>query len=219
MNKHSISFIPILFWRPELNFENSDYTIITKWQAGFNDQSEIEIEMFNRYTHLYEEFDPTDTDDAIALPEDDYYYTSFKIDYRSDRRKTFSYSVAPSLGKFYNGDKFSLRAQMSWRLQPYFTSSIQINYDKINLPDPYPSASIWLIGPRVSVTFSKNLFWSTFIQYSTQRDNFSVNTRLQWRFAPLSDLYIVYNDNYFTDNVFAPRVRSFNVKLTYWLNL
>jgi hypothetical protein len=219
MNKHSISFTPILYWRPELGFENSDYTIITRWQAGFNDQSELELEMFNRYTHLYEEFDPTDTDDAIALPEDDYYYTSFKVDYRSDRRKTFSYSIAPSLGKFYNGDKFSLRARLSWRLQPYFTSSIQINYDKINLPDPYPSASIWLIGPRVNVTFNKNIFWSTFIQYSSQGDNFSVNTRLQWRFAPLSDLYVVYNDNYFTDSVFAPRVRSFNVKLTYWLNL
>ena len=158
-------------------------------------------------------------DDAIALPEDDYYYTSFKIDYRSDQRKTFSYSIAPSLGKFYNGDKFSLRARLSWRLQPYFTSSIQINYDKINLPEPYPSASIWLIGPKVNVTFSKNIFWSTFIQYSSQSDNFSVNTRLQWRFAPLSDLYVVYNDNYFTENVFAPRLRSLNVKLTYWLNL
>ena len=125
----------------------------------------------------------------------------------------------PSIGKFYNGKKYSMRAQLNLRLQPYFTTSIQINYDKINLPDPYPDAEIWLIGPRVDVTFNKKLFWATFIQYSSQRDNFSINTRLQWRFAPLSDLFIVYNDNYFTDNVFAPRVRSFNVKLTYWLNI
>jgi len=44
------------------------------------------------------------------------------------------------------------------------------------------------------------------------------NSRLQWRFAPLSDLYLVYNDNYFTGD-FGPRFRSINLKLTYWLNI
>ena len=93
-----------------------------------------------------------------------------------------------------------------------------MNYDQINLPNPYPSASIWLIGPKIDLTFNKNVFWSTFVQYSNQQENFSVNTRLQWRFAPLSDLFIVYNDNYFTEN-FGPRFRSLNLKLTYWLNI
>lgn len=220
IQKLSLSVTPIILWRPELNFENSDYTFITSWQAEFKNTSRLEFEMFNRFTHLYDEFDPTGTDDAIPLPADqDYYFTSFEASYNSDKRKRFSYSLMPSIGKFYNGKKYSMRAQLNLRLQPYFTTSIQINYDKINLPDPYPDAEIWLIGPRVDVTFNKKLFWATFIQYSSQRDNFSINTRLQWRFAPLSDLFVVYNDNYFTDNVFAPRVRSFNVKLTYWLNI
>jgi hypothetical protein len=42
--------------------------------------------------------------------------------------------------------------------------------------------------------------------------------RLQWRFAPLSDLYLVYNDNYHTDDL-GPRFRSFNVKVTYWFDM
>ena len=49
--------------------------------------------------------------------------------------------------------------------------------------------------PRIDVTFSKSLFWSTLVQYSNQRGNKGINSRLQWRFAPLSDLYPVYNDN------------------------
>jgi len=220
IQKYSLTVTPFILWKPELNFENSDYTIFSRWQVDFNNTSQFEIMMFNRFTHLYDEFDPTGTDGAIPLQADkDYYYTSFDLRYNSDMRKKLSYSLRPSFGKFYNGEKYSLKAKLSLRLQPYFTTSIQVNYDKINLPDPYPDAEIWLIGPRVDVTFNKKLFWATFIQYSTQQDNFSVNTRLQWRFAPLSDLFIVYNDNYFTDNVFAPRVRSFNVKLTYWLNI
>ena len=219
IQKHSFAIMPFLFWKPELNFENSDYTILTKWQGQLRNTSRFEVEMFNRYTHLYDSFDPTGTDGAIPLPIGDYHYTSFEAEFNSDQRKPFTYNVKPSFGQFYNGKKFSFRAGMTWRIQPYFSSSIQINYDNINLPDPYPDAEIWLIGPRFDVTFNKNLFWSTFIQYSSQIDNFSINTRLQWRFAPLSDLFIVYNDNYFTDNVFAPRVRSLNIKLTYWLNI
>jgi hypothetical protein len=42
---------------------------------------------------------------------------------------------------------------------------------------------------------------------------------LQWRFAPLSDLFLVYNDNYYTQGGILPNFRSINLKLTYWLNL
>ena len=48
-----------------------------------------------------------------------------------------------------------MEAQLNLRIQPYFSSSIQVNYDHIALPDPYPKASIWLIGPRIDVTFNK----------------------------------------------------------------
>jgi hypothetical protein len=219
LQRHSFEVTPIVIWRPELDFENSDYTIISRWEGSFNNNSNIGFEMNNRFIHLYETFDPTGSDDAVPLPIGDYTYTSFNANFRSDQRKIFSYRVNPSYGKFFNGDKLSIRANLNYRIQPYFSTSIQLNYDKINLPNPYPTASLWLIGPRLDVTFNKNLFWATFIQYSTQQENFSVNTRLQWRFAPLSDLFVVYNDNYFTDNTFAPRVRSLNIKLTYWLNI
>jgi hypothetical protein len=219
VQKHSFSFTPFYLWRPEQNWENSDYTIVSSWNADFQNTSRVQLEMFNRFTRLYDAFDPTGSDDGTPLPEGDYYYTSYEASFNSDQRKQFSYNIGPSIGKFYNGEKYSLQTQLTWRLQPFFSGSIQINYDDIRLPDPYPDAKIWLIGPKLDVTFNKNLFWATFIQYSTQSENFSVNTRMQWRFAPLSDLFVVYNDNYFTDNVFAPRVRSFNVKLTYWLNI
>ena len=112
----------------------------------------------------------------------------------------------------------SITANLAYRIQPNFSGSLLVNYDKINLPGSLPDASILLIGPKIDLTFNKSLFWSTFIQYSNQQKNFGINTRLQWRFAPLSDLFIVYNDNYYTTD-FAPRFRSLNFKLTYWLNI
>jgi hypothetical protein len=219
IQKHSFSVSPFFLWRPEQDWENSDYTIVSNYTADFQNTSKVQLDVFSRYTHLYDAFDPTGTDGGTPLPVGDYYYTSYDLSYNSDQRKELYYTLGPSVGKFYNGKKYSFKGQLTWRLQPFFTGSVQINYDDIRLPDPHSDAKIWLIGPKLDVTFNKSLFWATFIQYSTQSENFSVNTRVQWRFAPLSDLFVVYNDNYFTDNVFAPRVRSFNVKLTYWLNI
>lgn len=220
IQRHGLTFNPIFVWKPSLNYENSDYKIVTAWNANFQNTSEFKFEVINQFTRLYEEFDPTNTDGAIPLPaNENYYYTSFDASYMSDLRHPFSYTIKTSVGEFFNGDKYSFLTQTTFRIQPYFTSSILINYDRINLPKPYESASIWLIGPKVDITFNKHVYWSTFVQYSSQSNNFSINTRLQWQFAPLSNLFIVYNDNYFTDTVFAPRVRSFNVKLTYWLSI
>lgn len=219
IQRHALQFIPIFLWRPELNFELSDYTIITRWRVNFRNTSELRVSMFNRLTKLYNPFDPTGTEGGIELPGNEkYYYTNLEVDYQSDRRKVISYQFAPSIGRFYNGHRYSVKGSLNWRAQPYLSGSIQMQMDRIELPAPYPSATILLVGPRFDVTFSKSMFWATFIQYSNQRQNFSVNTRLQWRFAPLSDLFIVYNDNYDT-TLFTPRFRSINLKLTYWLNI
>ncbi|WP_350287649.1 DUF5916 domain-containing protein [uncultured Croceitalea sp.] len=219
LNSHGFRFSPNAIWRPNLDYQNTDYAIFTSWGAQFKEQQEISVRMFNRFTFLTDPFDPTGTDDAIELPADvGYYYTAFEAEFQSDRRKVFSYSLEPNFGDFYNGTRFSFEGDMSLRLQPKVFLSLNLNYDKITLPDPFPSADLWLVSPRVNITFNKSVFWSTLIQYSNQRDNLGFNSRLQWRFAPLSDLFIVYNDNYFV-NAFAPRSRSINLKFTYWLNI
>ena len=182
--------------------------------------------MWNNYTYLYDDFDPTGTNNGNPLPgNSEYYYTNFNISYNSDYSKDFTYEIRPSYGKFYNGTKTSLDIELSQRIRPKFTSSIEMKYDKVKLPKPYSSANILLIAPRFEFTFSKNVYWATLMQYSNQSKNLSLNTRLQWRFAPLSDLFLVYNDNYYTDNrynsIFIPRVknRSINLKLSYWLDI
>jgi len=84
-----------------------------------------------------------------------------------------------------------------------------------------------LIGPRIDYTFSKSLFLTAFVQYNTQAKNTNVNTRLQWRFAPVSDFFIVYTDNYFTGNLddpsdrftFQVKNRAIVAKMTYWINV
>jgi len=219
IQNHAFQFLPIGIWSPSMDFKITDYDLRGQWEARFKDQSRFSAEFSHKFTFLIDEFDPTDTDGGIPLPGNQgYYYNSVKAEFNSDRRKIFSYSLEPSIGRFFNGNRFTVQGGMTFRFQPKVFLSMIMRYDKIELPDPYPSADIWLISPKIEVTFSKSVFWSTLIQYSNQRDNFGINSRLQWRFAPLSDLFLVYNDNYFVDG-FAPKTRSINLKITYWLNI
>ncbi|MBT8223431.1 MAG: carbohydrate binding family 9 domain-containing protein, partial [Eudoraea sp.] len=216
---HSFRFLPSFIWSPSMSLKNTDYTYRGSWEARFQDQSRIEASFRNEYTFLLDDFDPTRDDEATPLPGNlGYHYNSLSVQYNSDRRRIFSYSVEPTIGRFFNGDRFSIRGRMTMRFQPKAFVSLVFNYDQIRLPEPYGSADIWLISPKFDLTFSKSIFWSTLIQYSNQRDNLGINSRLQWRFAPLSDLFLVYNDNYFV-NSFMPKLRSINLKLTYWLNI
>ena len=102
---------------------------------------------------------------------------------------------------------------------------MNFTYNRIRLPDPYNDADLFLIGPRIDLTFTKSIFWTTFIQYNSQINNVNVNSRFQWRFKPVSDLFIVYTDNYFADidgrfiDFNRPKSRALVVKLSYWFNL
>ena len=219
VNSHSIRINPFVFWRPSLDYKNTDFTLFSMWTTKFQNQSEWSARMFNRYTYLTEDFEPSNTEGAVALPGNiGYHYTSFELRYESDRRKVFSYSFEPGFGQFYNGHRNVIKGSLNLRLQPKVIVGLQYEYNQLRMPKPYSDADIWLLSPRVAVTFNKSVFWTTLIQYSNRNDNLGINSRVQWRFAPLSDLFIVYNDNYFVSD-FAPKFRSLNLKFTYWLNI
>ena len=57
-----------------------------------------------------------------------------------------------------------------------------------------------------------------FLFLSLKTKNINLNARLQWRYKPASDLFLVYTDNYFPE-IMQIRNRAIVLKLNYWLNL
>ena len=76
---------------------------------------------------------------------------------------------------------------------------------------------ILLVRSKIDITFSNTLYWTTYFQYNEQQKNVNLNTRLQWRYKPASDLFLVYTDNYIPE-IFGIKDRSIVLKLTYWWN-
>ncbi|TAD85472.1 MAG: hydrolase [Bacteroidetes bacterium] len=180
------------------------------------------------YTYLFNAFDPSNTG-GLRLPANtSYLYFSNRIWFASNPRNKFFYTVSNRFGQYFNGKIMQLQTTSNLRLQPYATIGLDVNYTAIRLPAPYGNADIWLIGPRADITFSRSVFFTTFFQYNTQANNININARLQYRFKPVSDIFLVYTDNYFaTDGEngtafvkpWQPKNRAIVLKATYWLNL
>ncbi|MFT5998554.1 MAG: hypothetical protein ACI81P_001007 [Neolewinella sp.] len=204
------------FTEPGEGITDYNYDFRYGWQYGNTQRFTVGAGFQNIY--LFEGFDPTRTD-ATPLPENqDYGYWRANLNYSSDRRKKFSSSVEVEGGEFFNGYSYGIGGGLVYRYQPYGSINLRFNYQYIDLPEPYASTALFLIGPRIDLTLSKSLFLTTFLQYNEQFENFNLNARLQWRFAPVSDFFLVYTDNYDTLG-WTPRNRSLVAKATYWLNI
>lgn len=152
------------------------------------------------------------------LPPGIYKYNNANMEYASDSRKNIIYTTGVRIGQFYNGTIQQYRGSITVRHQPYWNIAMNIEYNLLKFPVEFGTTKLWLVSPKTEVNFSNNLFWTTFFQYNTQRNNFNINSRVQWRYKPMSDLFIVYTDNYFTDT-FKNRNRALVVKLNYWLTV
>jgi len=219
-NTHELMMVVVNYWKPTLDYKKTDHFYRLSLETAFRNQATAYAFLINNNAYLNEPFNPSRKSGAIPLPSgQEYNFTSLELNYESNRAQLFTYKLDLKLGQFYNGSIKSFGAEFNYRIQPWVNFGLSFKYDGLRFPKPYSSADILLMTSKTEVTFNKKLFWNTLIQFSNQRNNLGINSRLQWRFAPLSDLYLVYNDNYFTKNDLRPKFRSINLKLTYWINL
>ena len=204
------------FGLEEINFEPT-------WSAFLSDLSMLDVSASYQRIKLLRNFDPTRLQDAdIFLPGGSTHgFLQFEIEYQGNRNKKFIPEAGVNFGSFYNGSAYGSNGGLTYRFQPYGFVALNYSYNYVKLAEPFIPKHIWLIGPRIDITFTKEIFLTTFIQYNNQLDNLNINTRFQWRFAPASDLFIVYTDNYLTEPWadFGSRNKALVAKMTYWFNL
>lgn len=205
------------------DFGLADQNTEVEWRINFSNFYRLNFFVNRNRILLLSDFDPTRLqDEDIFLPAGNVYkYIDYGFSFNTDQRKAFQVSLSPTFGGFYNGKRIGVNTNIRYRIQPYGSIALSANYNKITLAAPFVPTNLWLIGPRIDLTFTKKLFLTTFIQYNNQQDNLNINARFQWRFKPVSDFFIVYTNNYITDQFsqFDTRNRAIVAKLTYWLNL
>lgn len=205
-----------VFFTTNGNYTESESYI--GYGINFLNRSELNAFASYDYQRLRQDFDPTNTGGELLPAGSDYSWNAVGLEYESTPGKLLTYEFGIRYGGYYDGTLLSVEGEVGYRLQPFASLSTQIEYNNIALPAPYTDAKLWLISPRLDITFTNNIFLTTFVQYNNQADNMNVNIRFQWRYKPASDLFIVYTDNYFPQD-FISKNRALVLKFTYWWNL
>ncbi len=196
-----------------------DKELDANYTLSFLNRSQIRVGYGWQSVLLQGTFDPSGTD-GEELPENtEYSFGNGYISYESDNRKPFNFEIFAGTGNYFNGTRSAVGGEINFRFQPILQIGVEAEYNAIELPEPYNDADLLLLSPRIDLTLTNKVFFTSFLQYNTQDRNFSQNHRFQWRFKPVSDLFIVYTDNYITTPNWETRNRALVVKLSYWLNL
>ncbi|MCC5921964.1 MAG: carbohydrate binding family 9 domain-containing protein [Cyclobacteriaceae bacterium] len=213
INRHG-PMLDVDFYLDVLMEQLLDGFTFVGYQAEFQDLSYANVFMRSEYIYLFDSFDPSNTGGERLPQGSDYFYNVAGVNYNSDARKLLSFSTSVSGGSYFNGNIFSFSQNLNYRWQPFGFLGIAYDFNRLKFPEPYTSTDLHLIGPSIDWSFSKSVFLRAVVQYNNQIDNINSNIRFQWRFAPVSDLFIVYTDNYAGD--FTMRNQGVVLKLTYW---
>lgn len=196
--------------------DNNSYI---SYNVRFRSQSNFTTYITYDFIKLQRPFDPTNSGKE-KLPEGtDNYAFGWRTEYTSKPQSIFTYGFSTRIGGYYaNGNLYTFTGDLGYRFQPYVSLALSSTYNQIQLPEPWGNTDYWLVGPRIDVTLTNTVFLTTFVQYNEQIKNINLNTRFQWRFAPASDLFLVYTDNYLPEP-FNVKNRSLVLKFTYWWNI
>ena len=185
---------------------------------GFQNSFRFLVTFNQNFTYLFNNFDALRSNGKLPSLTKGTSYTYYNLNANivSDLRKKLNFTATPLIGQYFNGSIISLVGALNYRFQPYGLVAMNVSYNDIKIGNL--RNRVYLIGPNIDITFTKKVFWTTFMQYNSQFKNLNVNSRLQYRFAPVSDFFLVYTDNYNTE-IQAPKNRALFAKLTYWFSL
>lgn len=207
-------------------YNDTYFDSVARKVTDFNIQPNVSI-AFQNSAEFYIEWDNVSTrilfpqyvlpGNNTWLKEGLYKYSYITASFITNKRKKLNGTLTTTMGSFYNGTRQSVSAEIYYRYQPYGIFSLNYSRDQLDLPSPFNSMVIDLAGVKAECSFTRSLFFTAYLQYNTQAQNTNINCRLQWRFKPMSDFFLVYSDNY--DPYFNIKNRAIIVKGVYWINL
>lgn len=190
-----------------------------KYLLNFKNRSRLSISWSKNFIELLSDFDPIRTQIASLKKGSTHQWSSFNFSYDSKPQNRFTYALGVLTGGYYNqGKRSAFLSELGYRFQPLLEINTVANYNRIELPQPWNTNSFWLLGIKANLTLSNKLFFSNLYQYNEQLGLWNFNSRLQWRYKPASDLFLVFNSN----EMKIPEMSNgwnLTLKINYWLNL
>lgn len=227
---------PVLSHGPTLNaggFSDwsgklTDYETSLGYTFTLRSQSVFTVSGTADYVRLLNPFDPTNSGRQKLATGSLHQWRFWSTKFDSKPQSVFRYGFSSQHGGYYaGGTRATVSGTIGYRFQPFVSLAGTATYNDIRLRQPWGRTTFWLVGPRFDITLTNSLYFTTFVQYNEQQRNMNVNTRVQWRYKPASDLFLVWTDNYMPDylqpgqnvpGLFSVRNRALVLKCAYWWN-
>ena len=177
------------------------------------DGSDMEVAWNPGFDKLTETFVLSEEDDAL-VPAGSYPQDQWLVTYSSDEGDPVSFSVFSEFGDFFDGDFWSAEAGVVARITRHVRGELEMSRTEIDLPardddpstpvlDPLPPSSFdfTLASARVGLAFTTRVTLDALLQYNSDLEDFSTNLRLNFKYRPGSDIYVVYNESNDTEEV------------------
>lgn len=218
---------------PNDNFRLIEHQINFNVSAQFRNNGSFGVGAERNFIELQDPFDPSGTDGKEFQSGESFTNAFGFFFFRTNPSAIVSFEGNGGWGTYYRGSSGGASVNTNFRLSYFFNTSIGTEWTRILLPDTYNDASLFLINSRVELTFTRSLFLTSILQFNGQSKYFGANVRLQWRFLPASDFFLVYTDARQQETrlrmnnagveesitQFFPQTRSLFFKVSYWLSI
>jgi hypothetical protein len=158
----------------------------------FHNGSVIEVKHETTFDRLDEPFRIRRVPPLVTIPAGDYNFNLWGLELQSDPSRRFSGTLDYRNGDFYTGTRTTLVATGIMRANERFAVEGRYTHNDVELREG--SFTTTLISSRISYFFSTRMFLSTLLQYNSDRKQVTSNIRFNFIHRPLSDLFLVYNE-------------------------
>ncbi len=168
-----------------------------------------------RHRRRYELLDePFEIREGREIPPGPYEFGSWQILLRSSSGRHLSARLEGEHGDFFNGTRSRFTAETAWRHMVRLELEGRYEINRIRLPDG--AFDTHLFGHRFLYSFSPDMFVRGFVQWNSAGELAGGNFLFNWRWLPGSDLFVVYNQVWDTEDGLRQANRSLQLKLS-WL--
>jgi len=143
-----------------------------------------------------------------------YKWNEYELQLETNHSAKLSASLVLTTGGFWSGSQTSAKLGVIFRPSYHLTFDTAIQRSDISLPYPMHDFVATLASSRVGYAFNTRMFLDTLLQYNADLRQFSANVRFDLIHRPLSDLFVVYNEQQFTNQP-IPSGRGLIVKYTH----
>jgi hypothetical protein len=175
----------------------------------------VEVSANPSFERIDEEF-PIDPE-VDPIPPGSYGWTTWMLRGNTDASRAVSATFTATLGGLWSGTQETVSGSITVRPSFRFTATLSGQHTAAELDVPAGSFTKTFWTTRANYSFSRNMFIDALLQYDPESTLFNANVRYNFIHHPLSDLFVVYNEQRFSTGELIQPGRSLTIKFTQML--